>query len=247
MRWVGMWSVGLVAGCIVPAPPSDYDTDTVAVDTPADTVDTTPSASGIRVLVLDDGGSGQQVEPALIAAGHTVVERKDYWRWKGVSPSPDEVDVILFLQGRTYTEAMDVEGDAALKAFYRQGGGGVIRTELAAFAATISPEIVSDADLPVIYDDGRTEGAEWLVVDRDHEIAQNISSKWDDGGSYAKVTANEGTSVVIQARDSTPLLTIEEKGRGVMIHVNHDMTGTTSTLSDNMLDLLSACVSFAGK
>jgi hypothetical protein len=240
-----MWSVGLVAGCIVPAPPSDTDTD--AVDTPAETVETTPTTSGIRVLVLDDGGSGQQVEPALIAAGHTVVERKDYWRWKGVSPSPDEVDVILFLQGRTYTEAMDVEGDAALKAFYRQGGGGVIRTELAAFAATISPEIVSDADLPVIYDDGRTEGAEWLVVDRDHEIAQNISSKWDDGGSYAKVTANEGTTVVVQARDSTPLLTIDEKGRGVMIHVNHDMTGTTSTLSDNMLDLLSACVSFAGK
>lgn len=234
----------VVPGCVVPAPPSSTDTgDSDAPD--SDSEPQTVEPTGIRVLILDDGDAGGQVRDALEDGGHEVVDQVDFWRWDGVDPSPQDLDVVVWLQGRRYEDGLIAEADTALRRFYRNGGG-VIRTELASFASTLPPEVLIDEDLPVTFDDGRTAGGEWWVIERDHEIAQGIPSKWTEEGTFARVVADEGTTVVIEARDETPLVTIDESGDGVMIHVNHDMTGTTSTISDAILSLMVNCVAYAG-
>lgn len=240
-----LWFLTLGA-CIVPPPyASDVDTDDSDV---ADDTDTPvgPTPSGITVVVLDDGGSADEVVPALEAAGHEIKGVRDYTEWDGTNPNLTDVDVVVFLQGREYEDGLGPGGDTALVVFVTDGGG-LIRTERAAFATTLPPALNLDAGLPVQYLSGPLEDTQWRVIDRDSPLVDGLPTQWDEPGGYSKVTAKVGATVVIDKQGGDPLVTWDDSFGGRIIHVNHDMTATSSTLSSAMQTLMANAVTFAAQ
>ena len=242
MRW-SMMMVWL-GGCIVPPPdfggtPSD-DTDPGQ----GETDDTTPTTTGIRVLVLDDGRAAQQVGPALEAAGHEIVDTKRYTQWNGTNPDLDDVDVVVFLQGSTWEDGLPGVGDDTLVQHVLDGGG-IVRTEFAAKATTVAPALVIDLGLPVTYDNGAIEGTQWQVLQRNSPLAEGLATAWDEDGTSSDVVAKAGAEVVIATQDRTPLVTWVANNGGRVVHINHDMTASSNTLTSNMEQLLVNAVTFA--
>lgn len=238
---MAVWTA--LSGCVVSPPPVLDDTDDDTVDT--DPVDTTPlPGGGAEVLLLDDGGSGDQVRDALEAAGHTVVAQIDYWRWDGTGPRARDVEVIVWLQGLSYADGLAGTADRGLVNFVNNGGG-LIRTEAASYAATVDPELEIDALLPVeLLEPALVEDIEWQVWQRGHELVQGIPELWVEEGSSAMVAPADDADVVMVMQGGTPLVTISTAHGGTIIHINHDMTGTTRTISTEILGLMANAVSY---
>lgn len=243
----------LLVGCVTPPPTlADYgfdseDTEIVAdTEEPVDTEPVTPG-DGPTVLVLDDGGSAAQVVAALRADGMTVVEGPGYDDWDGASPALDDVDVVVFLQGVTYNPRLSTAADTALRDFLI-AGGGMVRTEWAAASASLQGAMRIDESLPVVYDDDfSAEAEDWWVDDRDHELTQDVPAKWTEAGAFSEVDAVAAATVIISTRNGNPLLTVREDLPGRVVHLNHDMTGTTRQLTDEMKTLLAACARWADR
>ncbi|HMV69062.1 MAG TPA: hypothetical protein PKA64_19605 [Myxococcota bacterium] len=236
------WSVVWLAGCVVSPPPSfgGDDTDTVETDSP----DTQPTGGGVSVLLLDDGTSGPQVEAALQAAGHDVVRSVDYWQWDGTNPRARDVDVVVWLQGDTFADPLVDAADRGLVNFV-QNGGGLIRTELGSYAATIAPALAIDDLLPVSFDDDRLADHSWKAVKRGHALLQGLPEVWDEPGSSALVRLVGDAEKVMATQGGDPLLVVSTEHGGTIVYVNHDMTGTTPTISAEILGLMANAVSFA--
>jgi hypothetical protein len=239
-RWAAAW-FGMSA-CVVSPPPVIGADDT---DQPDDTdpVDTIPPGSGADVLILDDGGSGDQVEAALEAAGHNVVARKDYWRWDGTDPRARDVEVVVWLQGVTFADPMQDAADRGLVNFVNNGGG-LIRTELASFAAVNADPLQINALLPVSFDDGQFADRDWEVWVRGHDLVQGIPERWTEAGTSAMVRLVGEAEMVMATRDEVPLVSFTKEYGGTVLHINHDMSGTTDTISEEILGLLANAVSF---
>lgn len=241
MRWLLLLAM---SACVVPAPDLGKDADDTDVATDDTDVDTTPSTTGIRVLVLDDGGSGTQVVPALEAAGHEVVQSKRYTAWNGTNPDLSDIDVVVWLQGRIWEDGLPGVGDDKLVEHVLDGRG-LVRTEKASLASTLPPSLVIDLGLPVTYDIGEIEGTEWQVTARNSPLVEGLATKWDETGTSTEVEAKAEATVVIETQGDVPLVSWIDDNGGRVVHINHDMTGTTQTLSSNMQKLLGNAVTFA--
>jgi len=240
-RWWSGIAVWLAAGCIVPAPYGDQGGDDTDDTEESDTVPE-DTLTGIRVLILDDGGSSQEVSAALEAAGHEVKASRLYTEWTGSNPALDDVDVVVFLQGRTFAEGFS--GDGVLVQ-YVLDGGGLVRTERSSYAATVPPTLSVDAGLPVEYVSGPLEATTWRVVDRTSPLVEGLATQWEDPGGYAKVRAKAGTHVVIDKQGGDPLVVWDDTYGGTVVYINHDMTATSSRLTGAMATLLGNAVTFA--
>lgn len=245
--------VATATACVVPAPEgfgdgTDGEDGTDGSSDTDDAVDTDVAASGLTALVLDDGGSLDQVADALEEAGHAVIEGPMFDTWDGTNPGLDGVDVVVFLQGAIDEDLLlPPEGDAALLGFVTSGGG-LIRTEKAAFFADSGNNMAVDDGLPVSYDQGFQTGANWESLERDHPLLTDLPNAWNDDAAYAVVEPMDEAPVEV-VMDSNPggvpMVSYRDDLGGRVIHLNHDMTGTTEQLSTGIRGLLGNAVTFA--
>jgi hypothetical protein len=245
-------SAGLVGACVVPPPTlADYgvDTEIARVDT-ADTsdsdVDTDVTPAGPVVLLLDDGASGGQIVPALEESGLQVVDGPDYYDWDGVSPSLDGVDVVVLLQGATEMPRLMPAADQGLRDFV-MSGGGLVRTERALASLEEASPMLIDAALPVTSASGFADAQEWWVDDRDHPIVAGLPAKWDEPGTISLIEAVPEGEVVMSSANQVPLLTLRTDLGGRVVHINHDLTRTTSTMGPEILQLMVSTTSWAAE
>jgi len=93
-------------------------------------------AAGVDVLLLPDsdslpldsdsyGPGTDALVAALKAAGHSVVVGPIEYEWNGSNPPTSGFDVVVHLNGKTWTKALPVAGQQALVEFVRSGGGYV--------------------------------------------------------------------------------------------------------------------------
>ena len=203
-------------------------------------------AAGADVLLLGDGNAEEQVQAALEAAGHNVVFGGLYYEWDGEVPDVNDFDVVVYLDGWDYGYAMTPEGETALADFVA-GGGGLVITEWAAYDAyhgDLSPAIA--ALMPVVSPDGDYGYTNsWNVLDPTHPLTAWLPSQWGDAAEYSYVEPVEGATVIIAGADGTPMLTYRDDVGGTVVHVNHDMTYTTYSISPKTLAVLINAAEFA--
>lgn len=203
------------------------------------------NASPINVLLLGDGGSETQVQPALEDAGYTVVFGGNYYDWDGITPNVNNFDVAIYLDGYDYGYGLQTDADQALATFV-SNGGGLIFTEWAAYdlyygdlgdkVGQLMPVTAPDAD----YGDGDT----WTVLDATHPLVAGLPASWYDDAGFSYVDADPNATVVIAGTGNNPLLTYRTDVGGRVVHINHDMTYTTDTINENALQIVVNAVEF---
>jgi hypothetical protein len=196
-----------------------------------------------RVLLLDDAQSGPQVAAALRAAGDVVVEGGNYYEWDGSSPALADAETVVWLQGWRYSNPLESAADDALSAFVT-GGGGLVRTEWAAWNRGAVTGTSADALLPVTATDKKYEytTVDVAVTDGASPLVRGLPSAFTlaDVGS-ADVTAIPGATVVAQltrGHGTFPAVTYATFGQGTVVHVNHDLTYTSATIAPETLRIL---------
>ncbi|MCI0365722.1 MAG: hypothetical protein L0219_17820 [Phycisphaerales bacterium] len=202
--------------------------------------------TGTSVLLLGDGYSEGQVQPALEAAGYNVGYGGLYYAWDGVSPDIGNFDVVVYLDGYNYGHPMTPGGVAALTNFVA-GGGGLILTEWIAYDAFFgdcSPEI---AELvPVTTPDANySAGGTWTVIDSRHPLAADLPANWFDDGAYSVVQARPGATVVVNGPNNNPGVTFSTQAGGTVVHINHAMLYALPTISEQALTMLVNAAAFA--
>lgn len=182
-----------------------------------------------NVLILNDAQSEPEVIAFLNAAGITnVTDCCTYYDWDGITPSADDFDVIMYLDGYDYGSDLQPAAAQALIDFVN-GGGTLITTEWLAYdwrGETSDPFLDI---LPFIDPDGDYDYA----VDRNvllpaHPLAANLPAFIPDetGFGYSFTIPHPDAVVVIETSDGYPALSYREVGAGKSIHINHDMTYT---------------------
>ncbi len=239
----------LLGGCVVSVPPGFDDTASGGGDT-TDTTDS-PSGSGgpsMRVLLLDQGGAAEVVAPILEEAGHDVVIGPNYKLWDGTNPRFTG-DAIVLLQVSASASAIPAGCDAALVAFY-EGGGGIVRTGLAPKVADENPGALIDAEPLVEWRDGIGSGLDWWVVERGHELVQDVSERWSEPGTFAYVEVADDplieTIMLAKPGDWPVLVGRASRAKGRLVYVNNDFGEVSGAMSPEIEQILSNAVVWAG-
>jgi hypothetical protein len=202
-----------------------------------------------RVLVLDDGAAGQIVEEALRAAHHVPLHGGRYYEWDGLSPSLDEVETVIFLEGQDYGRKLTPTADALLASYVR-AGGGLVRTEWAAYDYAGSPGQAVDALMPVEAPkrEYAYEGAVWKVTERKHPLVKGFPARFalTKFGS-SDVVPIQGATVVAELTRTAgtfPAITFAAFGDGTVVHVNHYMNEKGGAIPAVVLKMLVNAVAF---
>lgn len=250
------WLALAATACYTPAPdlgldPVD-DTDMVDgttpvvpdTDLPPDT-DTEPAIDALQVLLLGDGVSDNAVAAALTEHGFNVIQVGTYQNWTGSNPPLDDIDVVFFMQAAVWEAELSEEADVALVTHLARGGG-LVRTERAVFAAHDSTDMQVDFGLPVQYNFNQETAVDWWAVDRTHDLLRSLPGLWTEEATITHVTPRDSnTTVVAATQRDIPLLSYQENNGGVYLHLNHDVTATSPTLSVEFKTLLGNVVEFA--
>ena len=206
-----------------------------------------------RVLVLDDSstpadGSASEVSPALAKAGHFPIDGGFYQTWDGFSPTLDGVDAVFLLQGVEYDDTMTANGDAALAAWVR-AGGGLLRTEWGLYEAAASPALAVDFLLPAVSPESDyAYGSRWSVLRRTHPLARGLKKRFEVPlTGWAKATPIDGATVVVKNDSGYPMVTTARFDAGTVVHVNHDLRYSTSPIQPEILRILVNAATFLRK
>jgi hypothetical protein len=211
-------------------------------DAQEDPGDVPEDPKSIRVLLLGDLGSETQVENALRGAGHEVTTLARYLEWDGDTPDVTKFDVVVYLDGREFAEGLSVRADPTLAAFVADGGG-LIRTEWSVWAGMVNPE--TDALMPLTYAGEFEYGLVWNVTVPGHALVANVPTSWTDINGYSHATPHPNATVVMESENGHPLLTYRDDTGGTVVHINHDLTFSSSVISPNALQLFVNAVEFA--
>jgi len=204
------------------------------------------AAAPPRVLLLGDDGSEAQVQAALTGAGHGVTFAGAHYEWDGATPNINDVDVVVFLDGNSYGNSLQPAAQTAIDLFVRAGGGMVI-TEWAtydAYSTAWNPQIAAlmPATSPARdYD----YGASWRLIDPTHQLAAWLPAHWVDQAGFSYVVPHESATVIIETYNGDPLVTYRNDLGGTVVHVNHEMTYTTSIINRHALQVMVNAVEFA--
>jgi hypothetical protein len=228
--------------------------------------------AGPKVLVLGDGGSEVRIIEHLESLNYTMSEEStDYWDWDG--SIEEGTQAIVYLTGdeagsglgSDHSVSTQTAANNAIIEFV-SGGGGLILTEWMAhnLAEEGQDEAVGDL-LPVTYDgDWYRRNPKWKVADGfdDHALVDEISDLTETDGSgfaynfrevkgdgyigmYSKVIAKDDlTTVVMEDKYGTPLLSYRTDAGGVVVHINDGMAYDWE-ISENMLGVVGNAVAFA--
>lgn len=202
-----------------------------------------------RVFLLGDTEAETQVQAALEAAGHEVTFAGIYDEWDGVSPSTEGHDVILFLEGESYGDALMPGASAAILDFVRNGGG-LVRTEWGAWSVPYKdePEPVDELFPAIARPGGDYDyGMRWSVRRGGHPLVFGLPEFWTDEAGFTYLDVHPRAKNAVLGNGAIPMLTWRNDDGGTVVHVNHDMTYETEVVSRQALDLLLNAVEFAGK
>jgi hypothetical protein len=199
-------------------------------------------AGPVRVLLLGDNRSQAPVETAMLAAGYEVTTFTRYTDWDGITPSIDQFDVAVYLDGFEYGRGLLPAADAALDSFVRSGGG-LVRTEWSSWVGTMNP--MTDPHTPLIANGGYRDGSTWMVTMPSHPLVAGVAPTWYDPGSIAYGQPAPGATVVAESDDGWPLVTFGQDSGGTVVHINNALTYGSRTMDPNTIQLLVNAASFA--
>ncbi|MCA9582566.1 MAG: hypothetical protein KC416_12280 [Myxococcales bacterium] len=188
------------------------------------------------VFLIDDSDAGPQFKAAFEAAGMTVTEAGNYYDWDGVTPALGDHDVAVLLQGKSYSSDIAEAMDDALVA-YVEGGGVLIRTEWGLYNARNGADVDIDLMFPVKYDSGYDYVATWNVVETNHPFLAGVTAPFSSDAGYSETVLEADATLIMKSDDNNPLLTTKQFGKGHVVHVNHDMTYTISTVEPQILKI----------
>jgi hypothetical protein len=202
-------------------------------------------ANAANVLLLGDNGGQGQVQTALQNAGNTVTVVNPYTAWDGVTPSAAAFDLIILLDGVDYGSPLQPGAEAAIAAHVSQGCS-FLATEWTAWdvckgykSAAIGDLLPVSAPAGCAYHYGDT----WTVALASDPLAAGLPGSWSDSAGYTVVAAKPGAVVVIKGSNDNPMLSYTNAHGGTVVHLNHDVTYTTSTIDPNALQILTNAAS----
>lgn len=197
-------------------------------------------ARAANVLLLGDNGGETEVQTALENAGHDVTLVNPYYDWDGVNPSAGDFDVVILLNGEDYGSPLQAAADAAIERHVRRGCAFVATEWVAWDVCEGNKSSDLGALLPVTsapdcdFDYGDT----WTVAAPGDPLANGLPAQWTDDAGYSIVTPRPGATVIVTGTDGNPMLTRWERFGGPVIHLNHDVTYTTTQVDANALQVL---------
>jgi hypothetical protein len=197
-------------------------------------------AHAASVLLLGDNGGETQVQTALENAGHDVTLVTPYYDWDGINPNVADFDVVILLDGEDYGSPLEPAADAALERHVKNGCA-LVATEWVAYDVcgdSKSEEL--GALLPVSSDpDCDFDYSETWTVDRpDDPLAAGLPAQWTDDAGYSFVEPRPGATVIITGASGYPMLTRWDRFGGTVVHLNHDVTYSTTDIDANALQIL---------
>ena len=218
---------------------------------------TPATASAASVLIIYDvtGNSTPALQSALTSAGHTVtLSSAPEGSWTGANPSPWGFDVVLHLNGESYSDEMPLSGQNELVS-YVQSGGGFIHGEWNAYQVDTQNQMQAMEPLTLLE---RTDGDTTsftlydVAASAGHPILANVPS------SFAVPTAgiNENSARVFSTDPCQVLMTdnlgndavvVREymAGRVVGFHHAGNYDGYGPLADPNIQQLLSDAVTWA--
>jgi len=204
-------------------------------------------AGAADVLLLGDDDAESQVQTALQNAGHNVTYGGIYYDWDGITPNPNNFDVIVALNGYDYGYDFTANAETALTGFVTRGCG-LVFTEWTAynFCSDYKSSVIGQlmpVDMPDCSDYGTADT--WTVLNALHPLTAGVPGSWPDSAQWSTVVAKPGSTVLITGTDANPLLTYSTVNGGTVIHINHDMTYTTDTIDPNALQLIVNAVEYS--
>ena len=142
----------------------------------------TAFAASVLIIYDTTGGDTATLKTALEGEGHTVTySSTSESSYNGSNPSPSSYDVVIHLNGTTYSSEMPSAGQAALLA-YVSGGGGFIHGEWNAYQIDSRSEMSTMEPITLLK---RTSG-------QCSTLTYTVS---DDG--YVDIEAPDGTRFAI--------------------------------------------------
>ncbi len=192
-----------------------------------------------RAFVLDDGGSFAALAPILAEELEVgPAEPVNYQDWDGVLPSPTP-DVIFWLQGIDYASPTPSVVRDTLRSFVNNGGG-LVRTEWAAWAIAWRPMLATDfaEDMMPVGQYNPTTLAyvssnlplTWRVAQPDHALASGLPALFAAKGSAVQLGLKPTARVIVEIEASfgagpthVPGLSYMSFGAGRIVHINHDL------------------------
>lgn len=186
----------------------------------------------IQVLILEEGSGSASVGDMLETLGADIVRGPLFAEWDAVDPGLDDIDSVIWMEGRNYSSDMGAEAQTALADFVADGGG-LVRTEWSTYSAN---EGSADVLLPVDAPDSDYEyGNTWTRVVADHPIGASLDAEFDiEGAGFSVVQADEGSIIVWSGAEDNPLLTVTESFGGRVVHINHDVVYSVDELGPIM-------------
>ena len=221
------------------------------------------------VLILDDE-YGDEVSQHLQAAGHTVTS-VTYFEWDGTNPAPDGFDLILLLNGYSYGDDFDEDGDSPAYdklIDYVRSGGTFMFTEWTAYDMAytdpgvkqrLEPLVPFNVESYVDYDYGGT-----FTVSVASALSRGLPASFDanqDGEDGGVCIALKAGARALMTRDfdyysseatecdqggGHPGLVVYGVGQGTVVWFNSDLSHEDDyDTGPNHLKIISASVGYA--
>ena len=225
------------------------------------------SGSGARVLLLadEDGASTTDLANSVAAAGFLVsVRPAPEYTWDGTNPSLNEYDLVIHLNGNTFSsgQQLSAEAQTALVDFVR-AGGGYVGSQWNSYEATDQQAVMQDLVLagfpgPVEENCASCPISYSIVADQQgHALVAGIPSSFTfeaDGhlGGPLLDFGTEPSVAVMELPSGTPGVLARNLGAGKVVSFsfapNYSLAGDGMTLQDaNIRQLYVNAVGWAAR
>ncbi len=211
----------------------------------------TATTSGGRVLLIadEDGASTTALANSVANAGYLVTLRPaPEYTWDGTNPSLNEYDVVIHLNGNTFSEgqALSATAQAALVDFVR-GGGAYVAGQWNSYEATTEQALMPDlvlAGFPGSVEENCPSCAityEIVPEQSAHALVAGLPSTFTfeaDGhmGGPQVEFESEPSTVIMRLPSGTPGVLVRNLGAGKVVNFsfapNYSLAGDGHTLQD---------------
>jgi len=205
------------------------------------------SAFGQNVLVLwDDAAEVVPLSDGLTTAGFTVtLSDTAEFQYDGTNPAPDAFDVVIHLDGTSYTQTIPAAGQSALVEYVRNGGG-LVNTEWHAYQVGGGDYTADFVNLVLLErTSGGTANRTYTAIDsmKSHPVVASIP---EDGVLIPNVGHNVGglrafsvdpSVALAEDEDGNVAVAVREYQMGRVVSFSHAGTYSSGEYSSGMMDL----------
>ena len=212
---------------------------------------TASTTSGGRVLLIadEDGASTTALANSVANAGFLVTMRPaPEYTWDGTNPALDEYDVVIHLNGNTFSEGQTLSATAqsTLVDFVR-GGGAYVGAQWNSYEATGEQAVMQDlvlagfpgsveencASCPITYSIAPAQEAHALVAGLPSSFTFEADGHM--GGPQVEFES-EPSTVIMQLPSGTPGVLVRNLGAGKVVNFsfapNYSLAGDGATLQN---------------